>query len=68
LAAFDSWRWVEQENSRKQKTESQKQEEIRCKLRAACRTLLNTEIDIEDERKIKEDRLRLLMMKNNYLF
>jgi hypothetical protein len=68
LAALDSWRWVEQENSKKLQAESQKLKRIRCTLKIRCKphatrcTLLNTGIN----GMLKEKLLLLLMLKIKY--
>jgi hypothetical protein len=64
LATLPIWRWVEQENSTRPKAESQKQEEIRCKLQAPNRKLLNTGFTIEKERETRGN--LLLMLKIMY--
>jgi hypothetical protein len=61
LAALVILRWVEQENSRKLKAESQKQKG-RCKLQAESRKLLNTGVIVK-EGIVNRNLLLLFMLK-----
>jgi hypothetical protein len=65
LAIVPIWRWVEQENSKRPKAKSQRQDDIRRKLQATGHPLLNTGEDTIEKERLMNGNL-LLMLKIKY--